>query len=112
MGAAGYSSAQLGDRIGMVRIANIKPREPLRLLRRMGFEQDNRDHTYFYHHWLRIGVKVSHGDKEVEAGLMGDIVIKQLRMNSADEFRGALRGNIPRRYLDPNAPWDGQPLDQ
>lgn len=54
---------------------------------------------------------VSHGDKEVGAALMGDIAIKQLKMNSADEFRAALRGDIPRRYLDPDAPWDGQPLD-
>ena len=95
----------------MVRIANVKTRELLRLLRRMGFEQDNRDHIYFDHRWLRIRVKVSHGDKDIGAGLMGDIAIKQLKMNSADEFRAALRGNIPRRYLDPDAPWDGQPLD-
>ena len=42
---------------------------------------------------------------------MGNIAIKQMKMNSADEFRAALRGNIPRRYLDPDAPSDGQPLD-
>ena len=83
----------------------------LRLLRRMGFIQDNRDHIYFNHLWLLLRVKVSHGDKEVGPALMGDIVIKQLKMNSAEEFRAALRGDIPRRYLDPDAPWDGQPLD-
>ena len=95
----------------MVRIANVKTRELLRLLRRMGFIQDNRDHAKFYHLWLNVRTKVSHGDGEVGAGLMGDIAIKQLKFNSADEFRAALRGNIPRRYLDPDAPWDGQPLD-
>ena len=42
--------------------------------------------------------------------LMGDIAIKQLKMNSADEFRAARRGDIPRRYLDPDAPRDGQTL--
>ena len=41
---------------------------------------------------------------------MGDIAIKQIKMNSADEFRAALAGNIPFRYLDPNAPRDGRPL--
>ena len=54
---------------------------------------------------------VSHGDRDIGAALMGDIAIKQLKMNNADEFRAALRGDIPRRYLDPDAPWDGQPLD-
>ena len=42
---------------------------------------------------------------------MGDVAIKQLKMNSAEEFRAARRGDIPRRDLDPDAPWDGQPLD-
>ena len=83
----------------------------LRLLHRMEFIQDNRDHIYFNHLWLALRVKVSHGDKEVGPALMGDIAIKQLKMNSAEEFRAALRGDIPRRYLDPDAPWDGQPLD-
>ena len=41
---------------------------------------------------------------------MCDIVVRQLKMNSAAEFRAALSGNIPRRYLDPSAPWDGRPL--
>ena len=83
----------------------------LRLLRRMGFVQTNRDHVFFIHAWLNLRTKVSHGDKEVDADLMGEIAIVQLKMNSADEFRAALRGDIPRRYLDPDAPWDGQPLD-
>ena len=95
----------------MPRIANVKPRQLIRLLRRMRFIQSNRDHVYFHHEWLNLSSIVSHGDKEIDADLMGDIVIKQLKMNSADEFRAALRGDIPRRYLDPNAPWDGQPLD-
>ncbi len=84
----------------------------LRLLRRMGFVQSNRDHAYFYHVWLNIRTKISHGDKEINATLMGKIAIDDLKMNSAEEFRSALRGNIPRRYLDPDATWDGQPLDQ
>ncbi len=95
----------------MVRIANVKTRQLLRLLRRIGFTQSNRDYVYFIHAWLNLRTKVSHGDKEVDADLMGEIAIVQLKMNSAEEFRAALRGNIPRRYLDPDAPWDGQPLD-
>ena len=95
----------------MPRIANVKARELIRLLRRMRFTQHNRDHVYFYHEWLNISAMVSHGDKEIDADLMGNIAIKQMKMNSADEFCAALRGNIPRRYLDPDAPWDGQPLD-
>ena len=95
----------------MVRIANVKTRELLRLLRRMGFEQDNRDHIYFRHPGLGLRVKVSHGDKDISATLMGEIAIIQLKFNSAEEFRAALRGDIPRRYVDPEAAWDGQPLD-
>ena len=52
----------------------------------------------------RLWTMVSHDDKEIDAGLMDDIAIKQLKMNNADEFRSVLRGNIPRRHLDPNAP--------
>ena len=77
----------------------------------MRFIQYNRDHVYFYHEWLNLSAMVSHGDREIDADLMGDIAIKQLKMNNAEEFRRALRGDIPRRYLDPDAPWDGQPLD-
>ena len=77
----------------------------------MRFVQDNRDHAYFYHEWLRVTTRVSHGDKEINPYLMGKIAIDDLKMNSADEFRAALRGDIPNRYLDPNAPWDGKPLD-
>lgn len=83
----------------------------------MRFVQDNRDHTYFHHEWLvmssgtRLWTMVSLGDKDIGATLMGDIAIKQLKMNNAEEFRAALRGDIPRRYLDPDAPWDGPPLD-
>ena len=95
----------------MPSIANVKARELIRLLRQMRFVQYNRDHTVFYHEWLNLRTMLSHGDKEIDADLMGDIVSKQLKMNSVAEFRAALRGNIPRRYLDPNAPWDGRPLD-
>lgn len=73
--------------------------------------QDNRHHVYFRHEWLRITIHISHSDKEIGALLMGKIAIDDLKFNSAEEFRTALRGNIPRRYLDPDAPWDGQPLD-
>ena len=95
----------------MPRIANVSTRELLRLLRRMRFSRHNRHHAYFYHEWLLITTHISHGDKEINALLMGKIAIDDLKMNSADEFRAALHGDIPRRYLDPNAPWDGQPLD-
>lgn len=95
----------------MPSIANIKTRELIRLLRRMRFVQDNRAHTVFRHEWLNLRTMLSHGDKEIDADLMGVIVFRQLKMNSVAEFRAALRGNIPRRYLDPNAPWDGRPLD-
>ena len=54
--------------------------------------------------------RISRGDKEVPFDLMGDIAIKQLKMNSADEFRAALASNIPLRYLDLNTPWNGRPL--
>ena len=94
----------------MPRIANIKTRELIRLLRRMGFYRENRDHLVFYHEWLPLWTKLSHGSQEIDPDLMGDIVIRQLKMNSADEFRAALSGRIPRRYLDPAAPWDGRPL--
>ena len=83
----------------------------MRLLRRMRFSQYNRHHIFFYHEWLELWTKISHGDKEINATLMGKIAIDDLKFNSADEFRAALRGEIPRRYLDPDAPWDGQPLD-
>ena len=111
MGAPGRTGFGSGDHLAMPRIANVRTRELLRLLRRMRFVQDNRDHACFYHQWLRISTRVSHGDKEINALLMGKIAIDDLKMNSVQEFRAALRGNIPRRYLDPDAPWDGQPLD-
>jgi hypothetical protein len=56
----------------------------------MGFVQDNRDHANFRHLWLNLSTKVSQGDGEIGAGLMGDIAIKQLKMNS--------RRRIPRRH--------------
>jgi hypothetical protein len=45
----------------------------------------------FYHEWLNLWTKVSHGDKDIDADLMGRIAIRQLKMNSAEEFRAALR---------------------
>ena len=110
LGNAGCAQSQPGAGITMPRIANIKTRELLRLLRRMQFRQANRDHITFYHEWLPLWTKLSHGNREIDPDLMGDIAIKQLKMNSADEFRDALAGDIPLRYLDPNAPWDGRPL--
>ena len=95
----------------MPRIANVSSRELLRLLRRMRFVRSNSHHIYFSHEWLGISTHVSHGDKEIDPSLMGKIAMDDLKMNSAEEFRTALRGNIPCRYLYPDAPWDGQPLD-
>ena len=80
----------------MPRIANVKTRELIRLLRRMRFIQSNRDHFFFHHEWLSLSTMVSHGDRDIGAALMGDIAIKQLKMNSAEEFRAALRGDIPQ----------------
>ena len=111
MGPPGRTGFGSDDHLAMPRIANVRTRELLRLLRRMRFVQDNRDHACFYHQWLRVSTRVSHGDKEINALLMGKIAIGDLKMNSAEEFRAALRGDIPRRYIDPDAPWDGQPLD-
>ena len=48
----------------MPRIANIKTRELIRLLRRMRFRQENRDHIVFYHEWLPLWTKLSHGVPE------------------------------------------------
>ena len=111
MGAASGALPKFSARVTMPRIANVRPRDLIRLLRRMRFERDDRDHINFCHEWLNLRTKVSHGDKEIDADLMARIAIRQLKMNSAEEFRAALAGNIPQRYLDPNAPWDGQPLD-
>ena len=111
MDSAGGASPKSSDRLAMPRIANVKARDLIRLLMRMRFERYDRDHIYFYHEWLNLWTKISHGDKDIDAALMGRIAIRQLKMNNADEFRAALRGSIPRRYLDPDAPWDGQPLD-
>lgn len=110
MGAPSNAGAKPGCIVAVVRIANVKTRELLRLLRRMGLVQDNRDHANFYHTWLNLRTKVSHGDGEVGAGLMGDIAIKQLKMNSADEFRAALGGNTPAAISTPTrrgtaSPW-------
>ena len=80
----------------MPRIANVSTRELLRLLRRMRFSRHNRHHAYFYHEWLSVTTHISHGDRDIGAALMGDIAIKQLKMNSAEEFRAALRGDIPQ----------------
>ena len=111
MDTSSRSVQKLRTCLAIARIANIRPRELLKLLRRMGFIQSNRDHVFFVHSWLNLRTKVSHGDREIDALLMGKIAIDDLKFNGADEFRAALRGNIPRRYLDPDAPWDGQPLD-
>ena len=95
----------------MPRIANVSTRELLRLLRRMRFVRHNSHHIYFHHEWLGVSTHISHGSRDIAPLLMGKIAIDDLKMNSAEEFRAALRGDIPRRYLDPSAPWDGQPLD-
>ena len=87
----------------MPRIANVSTRELLRLLRRMRFVRSNSHHILFPPRMA--------GYKEIAPSVMGKIAIDDLKMNSADEFRPAARRDIPRRYLDPDAPWDGQPLE-
>ena len=57
------------------------------------------------------------GYKEIAPSVMGKIAIDDLKMNSADEFRPALRGDIPRRYLDPTrrgtaSPWSSEQHDR
>ena len=75
----------------------------------MQFERYDRDHIYFFHEWLNLWTKISHGDKEIDADLMGRIAIRQLKMNSADEFRAALRGNIPAATSTPTRPGTDNP---
>ena len=110
MGAPSGAPPKLGDRVAMPRIANVKARDLIRLLHRMRFERYDRDHIYFYHEWLNLWTKISHGDKDIDAALMGRIAIRQLKMNSAEEFRAALRGDIPAAISIPTrrgtaSPW-------
>ena len=101
MGAPSGAPPKLGDRVAMLRIANVKARDLIRLLHRMRFERYDRDRIYFYHEWLNLWTKISHGDKDIDAALMGRIAIRQLKMNSAEGFRAALRGDIPAATLIP-----------
>ena len=57
----------------MPKIANVRPRDLIRLLHRMRFDREDRDHANFCHEWLNLWTKISHGDKEIDADLMGRI---------------------------------------
>ena len=84
----------------MPRYANVRTRALRRLLIRMGFiEIAHNDHWRYRHDGLGLYTKVSLGDKEVGAIVMGNI-ISQLQM-IVDEFRAAMNGDIPERFTNP-----------
>lgn len=84
----------------MPRYANVRTRALRRLLARMGFiETSHNDHWRYRHDGLGLRTRVSFGDKEVGALVMGK-VIGQLGM-TVDEFREAMNGNIPERFTNP-----------
>ena len=84
----------------MPRYANVQTRALRRLLARMGFIETSRnDHWRYRHEGLGLHTKVSFGDKEVGAIVMGK-VIDQIGM-TVDEFREAMNGNIPERFTNP-----------
>ncbi len=84
----------------MPRYANVRTRALRRLLIRMGFiEIAHNDHWRYRHDGLGLYTKVSFGDKEVGAIVMGNI-ISQLQM-IVDEFRAAMNGDIPERFTNP-----------
>ena len=86
----------------MPRIAGIRPNELHRLLLRMGFLVSRRnDHWRFHHPSLGLRTKISFGSREIPSVQMGRIVTEQLGM-SADEFRAAVRGDIPERFRNPD----------
>ena len=81
--------------------ANVRPRALRRLLSRMGLvETAHNDHWRYRHLGLGLYTKVSFGNNEIDAQIMGDIITKQLRM-TVDEFREAMNGNIPERFTNP-----------
>ena len=84
----------------MPRYANVQTRALRRLLVRMGLiETSHNDHWRYRHEGLGLRTRVSFGDKEVGAIVMGKI-IGQLGM-TVDEFREAMNGNIPERFTNP-----------
>ena len=67
----------------------------------MGFiETAHNDHWRYRHLGLGLYTKVSFGNNEIDAQIMGDIITRQLRM-TVDEFREAMNGNIPERFTNP-----------
>ena len=85
----------------MPRYANVRPRALRRLLRRMGFVKTARnDHWRYRHSGLGLYTKISFGNNEIDAPMMGEIITQQLRM-TVDEFREAMNGNIPERFTNP-----------
>ena len=85
----------------MPRYANVRPRELRRLLARMGFvEIAHNDHWRYRHPGLGLRTKVSFGNQEIRAALMGEIITTQLGM-TVNEFREAMNGNIPERFTNP-----------
>ncbi len=84
----------------MPRYANVQTRALRRLLVRMGLiETSHNDHWRYRHEGLGLRTRVSFGDKEVGAIVMGRI-IGQLGM-TVDEFREAMNGDIPERFTNP-----------
>ena len=85
----------------MPRFANVRPRRLRRVLLQMGFiETVHNDHWRYRHPGLGLRTHVSFGNKEIRAELMGDIITHQLRM-TVDEFRDAMDGDIPERFINP-----------
>ena len=85
----------------MPRYANVRTRALRRLLNRMGFvETAHNDHWRYLHPGLRLRTRVSFGNNEIKAELMGEIIVNQLQMTVA-EFRAAMNGEIPERFTNP-----------
>ena len=85
----------------MTRYANVRRRQLRNLLLRMGFVETARnDHWRYRHPGLGLRVRVSFGNREISASLMGDIITDQMRMTVA-EFRAAMNGDIPERFTNP-----------
>lgn len=85
----------------MPRYANVHPRALRRLLLRMGFiETARNDHWRYLHPGLKLRTRVSFGNNEIKADVMGTIITGQLQM-TVDEFRAAMNGNIPERFTNP-----------
>ena len=91
----------------MPRYANVRPRALHHLLLRMGFvETEHTNHWRYRHPGLGLRTKISFGNKEIDADDMGRIIARQLRM-TVDEFRAAMGGDIPERFVNPDY-WTNQ----